>query len=88
MAVNFLRLNSDYDNKLFQNRRSKITAKLNKATRNISSGLKLQTAADDPAGLAVSEKPELKLGDQHNLNVICKTAWPVLKNSGRRTNED
>jgi flagellin len=53
--VNFLRLNSDYENKLLQNRGSRIQAKLNKATRNISSGLKVVTAADDPSGLAVSE---------------------------------
>jgi flagellin len=50
-----LRLNSQYENRFFQNRRSKITSKIQKATRNAASGVKLQTAADNPAGLAVSE---------------------------------
>lgn len=50
-----MRLNNDYENKFLNNRGTKLTAKLNKATRNISSGLKVVSAADDPAGLAVSE---------------------------------
>jgi flagellin len=50
-----LRLNSQYENRFFQNRRLLIDKKLEKATRNASSGLKVLGAADDPSGLSVSE---------------------------------
>jgi flagellin len=50
-----LRLNSQFENKFFETRRTKIVAKLQKATRNAASGLKVISAADDPAGLEVSE---------------------------------
>ncbi|WML46892.1 hypothetical protein RCG23_14765 [Neobacillus sp. PS3-34] len=50
-----MRLNSQYENKFFENRRNKVNDKLQKATRNASSGMKVQGAADDAAGLAISE---------------------------------
>lgn len=86
-----MRLNSQYENRFFENRRSRISAKLEKATRNASSGLKVQGAADDPAGLAVSETTRAQIRglaqSQRNIQdgiALLKTTEDGLM----KTNED
>jgi flagellin len=86
-----LRLNSDYENKFLNNRGSKITARLNKATRNISSGLKVLTAADDPAGLAVSETTRAQIRGlaQSQRNIQDGMSYLSATEDGlAKTNED
>jgi flagellin len=86
-----LRLNSQFENKFFDNRRSKITGKLQKAIRNVSSGLKVLGAADDPAGLSISETTRSQIRGlaqaQHNIQdgmAFLKTTEDGLM----KTNED
>lgn len=86
-----MRLNSDYDNKFLNNRGSKITARLNRATRNISSGLKVLTAADDPAGLAVSETTRAQIRGlaQSQRNIQDGMSYLSATEDGlTKTNED
>jgi flagellin len=56
-----LRLNSQYEMKFFLNRRSNVDKRLEKVTRNASSGLQLLSASDNPAGLAISEKTRAQI---------------------------
>jgi flagellin len=89
--VNFLRLNSDYENKLLQNRGSRIQKKLDKDTRNISSGLKVVTAADDPSGLAVSEtmRAQIRGLAQSQRNIQDGMSFLTATEDGlKKTNED
>lgn len=89
--MNFLRLNSDYENKLLQNRGSRIQKKLDKDTRNISFGLKVVTAADDPSGLAVSEtmRAQIRGLAQSQRNIQDGMSFLTATEDGlKKTNED
>jgi flagellin len=86
-----LRLTSQYENKVFENRRYKINEKLQKAIRNTSSGIKVHSSADDPAGLAISEttRAQIRGLGQSQRNIqdsmsLLKTAEDGLM----KTNED
>jgi flagellin len=86
-----LRLNSQFENRFFENRRLLIERKLEKTTRNASSGMKVLGAADDPAGLAVSETTRAQIRglaqSQRNIQdgiALLKTAEDGLM----KTNED
>jgi flagellin len=86
-----LRLNSQFENKFFENRRLKIANKIQKSTRNISSGLKVQGAGDDPAGLAVSEtiRAQIRGLAQSQRNVQDGIALLKTNEDGiMKTNED
>jgi flagellin len=86
-----LRLNSQFENRFFENRRLLIERKLEKTTRNASSGMKVLGAADDPAGLAVSETTRAQIRglaqSQRNIQdgiALLKTTEDGLM----KTNED
>lgn len=86
-----MRLNSQFENRFFEKRSSKIAEKIQKATRNVSSGVKVQSAADNAAGLAISETTRAQIRglaqSQRNIQdgiALLKTAEDGLM----KTNED
>ncbi|WML46075.1 flagellin [Neobacillus sp. PS3-40] len=86
-----MRLNSQFENKFFDNRRSKITGKLQKAIRNVSSGLKVLGAADNPAGLSISEttRSQIRGLAQAQRNIQDGMAFLKTTEDGlMKTNED
>jgi flagellin len=86
-----LRLNSQYEIRFFVNRRSIVDKKLEMATRNASSGLKVLGAADDPAGLAISETTRAQIRGLGQAQRNIQDGLGLLKtmeNGLMKTNED